>query len=91
MAKMNWKSVEEIEIEKAEAERQALIDRIAQARKDNLINDTEMLAETMMFSIQDNMMMSEMLIQSVEETMMLSMELEALRIEMEEIKHGGTE
>lgn len=74
MAKMKWKSKEEIQVEKEQAEREALMERIKQARMENVLNDTEMLAEMILYTAEDNIMMMERIAQ-------LETELEALKNE----------
>lgn len=70
-----WKSSEEIEKKMAEQEREARKQEIKKAREDNLIQDTEVLAEMVMTSMMESMSLIE--------------EVELLKNEIKELKNGG--
>lgn len=74
MAKMVWKSEEEIGVEKIEQKKEERRQEIKKAREENLIQDTDVLAEMVMTSMIESMFLME--------------EVELLKSEIKELKDG---
>lgn len=69
-----WKSQEEIEVEELKQEKDARRQEVKKAREENLIQDTDVLAEMVMTSMMESMLLME--------------EVELLKSEIKELKDG---
>ena len=72
---MKWKTAEELDREKRKAEAEEIKRRALEKRKENLPNDTDVLAEITMTLLQDNALLAELVMQNM--------------MDLEELKNGG--